>query len=116
MRVLKTYFSLKMNTPNVHCVVLFENLEVIKVIPSKWIEKFMSAENVNCGSKPHHMYKIFYSPDSTIQPDFQSTIRQTFVANEPGCYNGHVLRSFGKFTFALKHCWYFSRLCFSTLC
>lgn len=79
-----------------YCVVVTKcNQKVI--VRSDWIDVKDSSETWNYGLKKSKLLKFFYSPSGN-EANFNLEIKARFDCEnkEDGCYEGRVLRSYGK--------------------
>lgn len=68
-------------------VVILECKKII-VVPNNWVEK----QNTNSDDST----KIFFSPDTNDEADFDLPKKMFFDKTERKCYRGYVLKECGK--------------------
>lgn len=77
------------------CVIL-KNSEDIIIVENKWINLSMSRMFNGAGAKKFAERKIFYSPNSKDNANFNMPARDQFDGDITACYWGHCLMGFGK--------------------
>lgn len=83
----------------IYCVVLLNNCEKKLIVKSDSIESNdIHADEINWGLKRTVVRKLFYSPVGN-PVNFSIPIREKFDHTNDACYEGFVLRSFGKYHF-----------------
>lgn len=82
--------------PTVYSVVLLKNLQRKIVVKSDWVYYSKNAKLLNDGVARYDKRKIFFSSEDK-DADWQLPIRNNFDADIDACYEGYVLRSFGKY-------------------
>lgn len=85
-------------------VVRFEYSGVMKVVKTSWCERLKCADLKNKGFRVSTFVKVFYSKDTTQQPDFELETKETFDEGTPACYYGFVLRICGEKSVELLIC------------
>lgn len=79
----------------VFSVVLLEGLQQKIVVKSDWIDYSNNAQLLNNGVTRYEKQKIFYSSEDK-NANWQLPISNNFDPSIDACYEGYVLRSFGK--------------------
>lgn len=72
-----------------------------KIIPIKWIQNLSSeqfAVLLNHGAHGHKsVYKIFYPPNISEEPDFRLNVKDICDNDRPACCMAKILNGFGNF-------------------
>lgn len=80
------------------CVVILDSVNQLLIVKDSWCEKVNTSETRNHGNDRSSEMKIFYSKDKNLRPQFDLESSCNFDANKTACYDGYVLRVFGKYT------------------
>lgn len=76
-------------------IFLFEANQNL-VIPVKWIKSFDIIQAINRGISHTKVHKVFYCNDFSLEPNFNTPMRQEFQAENTGCYDANIKYIFGK--------------------
>lgn len=79
-------------------VVRLKKLRDNIVVQDKWVENMYNAKTKKYGCPPTRQKVIFYSPNENEIPDFSLTVQDNFDATVVACYQGYILKTFGKFS------------------
>lgn len=66
------------------------------VIKTSWCKGMNSAKVRTTGNRATIQRKIFFSPNQKDVPNFALPAEKVFSAKKAACYNGFVLKTFGK--------------------
>lgn len=90
-------------TEKMYFLVLLKTIDNPKkaiIVPSKWIKSIDLSAVLNYGLRyqRNKIFKIYYSKDLFDEPDFNLHIVTRFDEQQCDCYNGTLVKHFGKFT------------------